>query len=78
MKNEGTDRDPLINFLDSVIYQYNKVDGPGLWQLQDEAMNDTLKGLCDILDEEAARAFRAVPAREIVGETAWEKAFMAY
>lgn len=76
MKNEGTNRDPLINFLDSVIYQYNKVDGPGLWQLQDEAMNDTLKGLCDILDEEADRAFRTVPAREIVGETAWEKAFM--
>ena len=76
MENEKMRKDPLINFLDSVIYQYNKVDGPGLWQLQDEAMNDTLKGLCDILDEEADRAFRAVPAREIVGETAWEKAFM--
>ena len=76
MKNEGTNRDPLINFLESVIYQYNKVNGPGLWQLQGDALNDTLKGLCDILDEEANRAFRAVPAREIVGGTAWEKAFM--
>ena len=76
MKNEGTDRDPLINFLDSVIYQYNKVGGPGLWQLQGDALDNTLKRLCDILDEEADRAFRAVPAREIVGETAWEKAFM--
>ena len=76
MKNEGTNRDPLINFLESVIYQYNKLNGPGLWQLQGDALNDTLKGLCDILDEEANRAFRAVPAREIVGGTAWEKAFM--
>lgn len=76
MKNEGTDRDPLINFMDSVIYQYNKVGGPGLWQLQGDALNDTLKGLCDILDEEADRAFRTVPARETVREAAWEKAFM--
>ena len=76
MKNEGTNRDPLINFLESVIYQYNKVGGPGLWQLQGDALNDTLKGLCDILDEEADRAFMTVPARESVREAAWEKAFM--
>lgn len=30
-------------------------------------MDNTLKGLCDILDEEADRAFRAVQARETVG-----------
>ena len=40
-------------------------------------MDNTLKGLCDILDKEADRAFRAVPARETVGETVWGKAFMS-
>ena len=36
-------------------------------------MDNTLKGLCDILDKKADRAFRAVPARE----TVWGKAFMS-